>query len=73
MTPTFNRRELLAAGGAAAAFAGWSASAFALGSAGVPAGAIVVHALGGLSNPNADPPERKEPSVMENLLDKLRG
>lgn len=62
MTSTFNRRELLAAGGAVIAFAGGGASAFALGSAGVPAGAIVVNALGGLSNPNVEPSERKEAS-----------
>lgn len=60
MTPTFNRREVLAVGGAGAALL-VAGPAFAA-QKGVPPGAIVVNALGGLSNPNVERPEKTERS-----------
>lgn len=60
MTPTFNRRELLAVGGAGAALLAGGPSFAA--EKGVPPGAIVVNALGGLSNPNVERPEKTERS-----------
>ncbi|WBX85956.1 dipeptidase [Sphingosinicella microcystinivorans] len=60
MTPTFNRRELLAVGGAGAALLAGGPSFAA--DKGVPRGAIVVNALGGLSNPNVERPEKTERS-----------
>lgn len=60
MTPTFNRRELLAVGGAGAALL-VAGPAFAA-QKGVPPGAVVVNALGGLSNPNVERPEKTERS-----------
>lgn len=56
----FNRRALLQMGGAAAALMA-TGPAFAA-PEGVPKGAIIVNALGGLSNPNAPPRETKEKS-----------
>lgn len=60
MTPTFNRREVLAVGGAGAALLA-AGPAFAV-QKGVPPGAVVVNALGGLSNPNVERPEKTERS-----------
>ncbi|MBW7946191.1 MAG: membrane dipeptidase [Sphingomonadaceae bacterium] len=60
MTPTFNRREVLAVGGAGAALL-VAGPAFAV-QKGVPPGAVVVNALGGLSNPNVERPEKTERS-----------
>lgn len=60
MTPTFNRREVLAVGGAGAALLA-AGPAFAA-QKGVPPGAVVVNALGGLSNPNVERPEKTERS-----------
>ncbi|MBB4630972.1 dipeptidase [Sphingosinicella soli] len=56
----FERRDLLAMGGAAAALLA-GGSAFAA-PAGLRNSAIIVNTLGGLSNPNVEPPETKERS-----------